>query len=543
MNVPHAATTPDPVFGPPDDAREADLAATWFARIGALALLVGAGFGYKFAVDRGLIGPGARVALGVVTAVALILGGEWAARRGWSAFAQAVAGGGGGLLYLTTWAAFHQYGLIDAPVAFGLLAVAATVGAGLALRHDSQALGILATLGAFANPVVAGSGAVGTGALFGYVVTVDLCVLALAYARGWEVLTWVAAAGSWTLFLGHAFDTGAAKAIVFATTYQVIFGATAVFNTVRARDEAKASRAAGFVALNGAVYVASLMAVMTPGLAEWRGAALALNGVAYLSLAYGLWKKDVRGVFVHTVVSIGVALAVVCVPVHFGPASSVALPFLLRFRWIAALWAAEGAAAVFAGYRFRFDHGRLAGAVLMIVSAGVSVMVLVDGGGYRPGSLIVSASSLTYVLQASALFAGAFALMKFGSKDERQAGRLFLILGHALTLVWMGLEASAYLNRTMPISSRLQALQFTLTAMWAVYAGALVAVGVARRSRLSRWLGVGLFGATILKLVLSDVWLLSTGYRTLVFVGVGALLLACSLLYSRFKDVVLRTAA
>jgi hypothetical protein len=40
-------------------------------------------------------------------------------------------------------------------------------------------------------------------------------------------------------------------------------------------------------------------------------------------------------------------------------------------------------------------------------------------------------------------------------------------------------------------------------------------------------------------MLLLDLWTLSTGERVLAFVGAGCLLLACSLLYHRFKDMVL----
>ena len=47
---------------------EESVVGTWFPRLGALALLLGAGFGFRYAVDRGWIGPGARVAVGSAAA-------------------------------------------------------------------------------------------------------------------------------------------------------------------------------------------------------------------------------------------------------------------------------------------------------------------------------------------------------------------------------------------------------------------------------------------------------------------------------------------
>ena len=58
--------------------------------------------------------------------------------------------------------------------------------------------------------------------------------------------------------------------------------------------------------------------------------------------------------------------------------------------------------------------------------------------------------------------------------------------------------------------------------------GILLAVGVATRQRWARLAALGLFTATVVKMLVVDLWTLSTGERVLAFIGVGCLLLACS---------------
>jgi uncharacterized membrane protein len=510
-----------------EDAREADLVSTWFARVGALALLVGAGFGYRYAVDRGLIGPGGRVALGIFLALVLVALGERTAARGWNAFAQAAAGGGIGLLYVTAWAAFRQYGLIDERTCFALLGATAVAGAVLALRHDSQALAVLATLGAFANPVVAGTSSMGGAASMGYVVTVDLLVLGLAYYRSWEILNWLAAVASWMLFAPSADGVSVPVAVAFVSIYQAIFVTTATANAIRAKDEARKRRAAVFLGVNTFVYVGAVTVLMTPDFADSRGIALGVIGAVYLALGAGLWTRNVRGAFTNTVGVIGGILAVAWAPIQ------------LDLQWVPAVWAAEAAVALLAGYAARSSNLRLGAAVLMMTSVGVAVIALGEGRTYDPSRLFLSWDSMAYVVHVAALFVAAFALLRYGEDDERQAGGLFVILGNAMALLYVSLEATAYVERSFAPSARHQAIQFALTAVWSGYACVLVAAGVMRNARLLRYLGVGLFGATVVKLVVVDVWLLGTGYRTLVFAGLGILLLACSLMYSRFKELLL----
>src|SRR5918994_1742714 len=147
-----------PGFNPPDVRHEADVFGTWLARLGAIALLLGAAFGFKYAVDEGIIGPSARVLLGIALGTGMLVAGEATFRKDWSRLSQAVSGGGIAVLYLSVWAAFGRYELIGAPEAFTALALVAFAGGFLALRYDAMALAVLSTVGGFANPLFVGGG-------------------------------------------------------------------------------------------------------------------------------------------------------------------------------------------------------------------------------------------------------------------------------------------------------------------------------------------------------------------------------------------------
>ncbi|MGH2819388.1 MAG: DUF2339 domain-containing protein, partial [Actinomycetota bacterium] len=160
---------------------ESSVLGTWFARVGAIALLIGAAFGFKYAIDEGVIGPTARVLLGVAAGVAGVAWGEGARRRAWAGFAQAISAAGIGLLYMSILSALLLYDLVPAGVALALLTGVAALSGSLSLRHDSLALAVLAGIAGFLN---AGLIAVDTGdavALFSYVLVIDLGVLGLAY--------------------------------------------------------------------------------------------------------------------------------------------------------------------------------------------------------------------------------------------------------------------------------------------------------------------------------------------------------------------------
>ena len=67
----------------------------------------------------------------------------------------------------------------------------------------------------------------------------------------------------------------------------------------------------------------------------------------------------------------------------------------------------------------------------------------------------------------------------------------------------------------------------------------LLAIGIAARLRSARLLAIGIFGVTLIKMVGGDLWSIGPIHRIVSFAGIGALLLACSLLFHRVKHVVL----
>jgi uncharacterized membrane protein len=80
--------------------------------------------------------------------------------------------------------------------------------------------------------------------------------------------------------------------------------------------------------------------------------------------------------------------------------------------------------------------------------------------------------------------------------------------------------------------------QLTLSAVWLVYSGIMMSLGIWRRRRPLRLAAIVLFGVTILKIFLWDLAFLSGLYRIFSFMGLGIILLAVSFAYQRFKNLI-----
>ena len=199
--VPPSAPEPEPVAGV--GQWEGRLGGTWLSRVGAILFFLGVGFFLKHAFEQEWIGPKGRVLAGLVAGVAMTAGGvRLAGGATYRLPAQSLVAVGIGVIYLSLYAAHAFYALVGAPVAFVAMALATAVGFATALRLDSRALAVLATLGGLLTPIILNTDTDAAAALFTYLAILDLGVLLLASRRGWPGLALLAFAGTQVLYWG-----------------------------------------------------------------------------------------------------------------------------------------------------------------------------------------------------------------------------------------------------------------------------------------------------------------------------------------------------
>ncbi|MDJ0278976.1 DUF2339 domain-containing protein, partial [Sphingomonas sp. 2R-10] len=170
--------------------------------IGGLALVVGGIFLVRLSIEAGWLTPAIRTALAALFALVLLLGSEGArhlsATRDDPRIAQVLAGAGIASAYATLYLAAALYHLVGPLVGFAIMLGVTAAGLFLALRHGPPTA-VMALLGGFAAPLVAGYDAAGIGPLLVYLGLFVAALLALAIARGWAwlALAALAAAFGW----------------------------------------------------------------------------------------------------------------------------------------------------------------------------------------------------------------------------------------------------------------------------------------------------------------------------------------------------------
>jgi uncharacterized membrane protein len=167
---------------------EARIGGRWLLNVGIAAIVIGVAYFEKLAIDNNWIGETARVIQGGVFGALLVGAGEWFVRRRYRGYGQMIIGGGVAVMYVSIYAAFNYYRLIDRPAAFVLLVGVSVLGAWLADRHNSQGLAIFAVGGGFTTPFLLPGNTDPQVALFTYDAILVAGTVYLAGRRSWPFL-------------------------------------------------------------------------------------------------------------------------------------------------------------------------------------------------------------------------------------------------------------------------------------------------------------------------------------------------------------------
>jgi hypothetical protein len=154
---------------------------------GAILALAGILF-VQYSIQRGWLGPAQRCALGFAAGIACIAGSWPLLRRRYTVTSEALTGAGLTLLFAATWSARVRHELIPFWLAVLAMAGATAMCCWLAARRESRTIAVFGLIGGFVTPLLLSLGATQPLGLFGYLIALDLGLLALARSRRWPVL-------------------------------------------------------------------------------------------------------------------------------------------------------------------------------------------------------------------------------------------------------------------------------------------------------------------------------------------------------------------
>ncbi|HEX2861022.1 MAG TPA: DUF2339 domain-containing protein, partial [Lacunisphaera sp.] len=197
---------PAPVAPKPAINWEQFMGAKLFAWLGGVALFLGVAFFVKYSFEHDLIPPEVRVALGFLTAAALIVGGLKLDRDRYRITAQTLIAAGVVSLYAVTFAcnSVYHFAFFGTLPTFLMMVLITTTAFVLAVRLPAQVVAILGMLGGFLTPILLSTGVDNPGGLFGYLALLDIGLVAVALRTRWLHLVPMSAAGTVLMMLGWA---------------------------------------------------------------------------------------------------------------------------------------------------------------------------------------------------------------------------------------------------------------------------------------------------------------------------------------------------
>jgi uncharacterized membrane protein len=209
------------------------------SKIGIIIFVTGMGFLVKLGIDSNVITEGMRVAIGVLIGGGLIgLGHNL--RKSFEKFSSILIGGALSVLYFTIALAFHEYHLIPQTAAFFIMVFITAFAVLLSISYDRKILSILALIGGFCTPFFVSIGDGNLFAMLGYILILDIGMLALVYFKKWNVINYLTYAFTYILFSGMFIsemynDESASTGEMFgflAAFYLIFFLMTIIYNVV-----------------------------------------------------------------------------------------------------------------------------------------------------------------------------------------------------------------------------------------------------------------------------------------------------------------------
>ena len=230
--------------------------------------------------------------------------------------------------------------------------------------------------------------------------------------------------------------------------------------------------------------------------------------------------------------------------------AAAVIPVQVNGVWIPIAWAVEVLLALALSSRLRlvelrwFSYGLLAAMLIRLLSIDT---LDVDSATFRP---VINLRFLAFTIGIASLYISGwaafrtreeFASSRLMESDKRAALPALLAAANMATLWLLSFEVlasadSALFDLSRDAQENVSSLGLSL--LWAIYAAAMIVLGVVRRWRWVRLAGLALLALPVIKLFAYDSRTLEQEYRVIAFIALGLILLAGGLLYQRYSRAV-----
>jgi uncharacterized membrane protein len=212
--------------------------------------------------------------------------------------------------------------------------------------------------------------------------------------------------------------------------------------------------------------------------------------------------------------------------------TAVAVAVQLTGPWIAVAWAAEGFGVTAIGLQLRQRKLRAGGAILVALAT-IRLVIMQFGRTFVTFVPLFNARAATGAFIVALMYG---IVRLYGRDADARRSRTttaWIVAANLLTVALVTADITSYWQLRDDRVTAGFARELSVSLAWGAYAMVTMAVGFRRRSTRLRYLALGLFAATVMKMFLVDLLELGGAYRITGFIVLGLALLAASFLYQR----------
>jgi len=321
-------------------------------------------------------------------------------------------GGGIATLYFAAFAAFNFYDLIDAGVAFALMALITVCSGVLAVRFNAMLVAILGILGGYGTPVMLSTGEVNFPGLFSYELLLGCGVLGISYYKKWHLLNYLSFVCNYVLFFGAMTRYQVEdfwQVMPFLTAFFVLFSTMVFIFNLFSRTKSTLLDSLGLL-INAGIYFGVSYGLVSEALGDYRWVATVSLALAAFYVAH-VWYCLVFRVLDRELLFCFVGLAAFFL--------GVTIPLVLSDEWITASWAIQAFVMLWVAGKLKSEFLRHLAYLLYLIVIGR--FALVDlGHQYGPSVTNMPMADYFWIMFVRlvvfgipiASLAGAFRLLK-----------------------------------------------------------------------------------------------------------------------------------
>ena len=294
----------------------------------------------------------------------------------------------------------------------------------------------------------------------------------------------------------------------------------------------------------------------------WIGTLALALAIFYGGLAYLALKTNEQSNFSLMLLGTAIIFLVTAVPVQMGGS------------WVAVTWSIQGVIFMWASYKLSIWQLRVSAIILLCIS--VIRLIFFETAIYSLENfrIILNLRVLAFVIGIISLYLASFLSIRNVSESTKSSttnpvdlSNEFFVsrLASSASILLKGFSNSIYLVHLFLITANLLTIwilsaeiittvdsdivkldsqsenhitSLSLSVLWAIYAGCLLALGMLKNWQMVRLGGLVLLVVPLVKLFLVDTFELDQGYRVVAYMSLGLIMLVGGFFYQKHRSAI-----